>query len=125
MQAVVTQITPHEAHFALVRAGKVVTAWRVTSRTQISVSHDLTPALVHGDLLASVNVSRGTRSEHVVLQLSPTGARAPISLDAKVVFGDAGAVAVTALRIGSDGRLYQLRTSPKTGLTIASYSLGR
>jgi hypothetical protein len=126
MHAIATQITPHETHFALVdRAGKVVKAWRVTSRTQVSVSFDLTPTLVHGDLVASVDVSRSTRSEHVVLRLSPTGARAQISLNAKAVFGDAGAPTVTALRIGPDGRLFQLRTSPKTGLAIASYSLGR
>jgi hypothetical protein len=126
LHLVATQVGPHEAHFALVdRAGKVVKAWRVTSRTQIFFSQGLTPALVHGDLVASVDVSRGTRSDHVVLRLSPSGARAQLSLGAKAVFGDAGAPAVTALRIGPDGRLYQLRTSPKTGLVIASYLLGR
>jgi hypothetical protein len=126
VHAIATQVTPHDVHFALVdRAAKVVKAWRVTSRTQVSVSFDLTPMIVHGDLVAAVDVSRGTRSEHVVLRLSPAGARARISLDAKAVFGDAGASAVTALRIGPDGRLYQLRTNPKTGLAIASYSLGR
>ena len=31
---------------------------------------------------------------------------------------------VSPLRIGRDGRLYQLRTDIKTGATIAAYSLG-
>ena len=126
LHVVSTQIGPHEAHFALVdKKATIVKAWKVTSRTQILVSRDLTSALVRGDLVAAADVSRGARLQHVVLRLSPTGVRAQISLDAKAVWGAGGAETVTALKVGSDGRLYQLRTSPKTGLAIASYSLGR
>jgi hypothetical protein len=126
LHVVATQVGPREAHFALAdKKGAIAKAWKVTSRTQILVSHGLTPALVRGDLVAAVDVSRGARFEHVVVRLSPTGARAQISLDARALWGAGGAETVTALRVGSDGRLYQLRTSPKTGLAIASYSLGR
>ena len=58
------------------------------------------------------------------MRLSPTGMRKRFSLDAKTVWGDNGDQPVAALRIGSDGRLYQLRTNPKTGASIARYSLG-
>ena len=34
------------------------------------------------------------------------------------------AASMTPLRIGPDGRLYQLRTNPKTGMSIARYSVG-
>jgi hypothetical protein len=126
LHLVSTQVGPREAHFALVdRRGTIVRAWKVTSRTQIVVSRGLTSALVRGDLVGAVDFTGGARVEHVVLRLSSTGARAQISLDAKALWGAGGAETVTALRVGSDGRLYQLRTSPKTGLAIASYSLGR
>jgi hypothetical protein len=46
------------------------------------------------------------------------------ALDARVVFGDSNTY-TAPLRIGPDGRLYQLRTEPKTGASVARYSLGR
>ncbi|HEX6679152.1 MAG TPA: hypothetical protein VF063_00770 [Gaiellaceae bacterium] len=126
LHLVATQVGSHEAHYALVdKKRTIVKAWKVTSRTQILASPSLTPALVRGDLVAAVDVSRGTRLQHIVLRLSPSGARAQISVDAKAVYGAGGAETVTALKVGSDGRLYQLRTNPKTGLAVASYSLGR
>jgi len=116
LHLVATQVGPHEAHFALVdRKGKVVKAWRVTSRTQITVSRALTPALVGGDLVAAVDVSRGARTEHVVLRLSARGMQTLRSLDGTA----------TATRVGRDGRVYQLVASPKTGVRVARYSLGR
>src|SRR5437764_968113 len=116
--------------FALVdRSRKVVRAWRVLSKTPLALAQrTLTPALVGGDLVVELDVSRQVRStlrsEHVVMRLSPTGMRKRFSLDAKTVWGDNGDQPVAALRIGSDGRLYQLRTNPKTGASIARYSLG-
>ena len=116
LHLVATQIGPHEAHFALVdQKGTILKAWRVTSRTQITVSRALTPALVHGDLVAAVDASRGARSEHVVLRLSARGMQALSSL----------AGTATTTRVGPDGRIYQLVASPKAGVRIASYALGR
>jgi hypothetical protein len=129
MHLVASQVGTHEIHFALVdRSHQVVRAWRIRSKTPAALGRrTLTPALVGGDLVAQIDVSRqlkGTfRWEHVVMRLSPTGTRDRFSLDAKAVWGDDGAESITALRIGADGRLYQLRTNPKTGLRIARFSL--
>jgi len=115
LHLVATQVGPREAHFALVdHAGTIVKAWRVTSRTRITVSRALTPALVNGDLVAAVDASRGASTDHVVLRLSAHGTRAVRSLDGTMT-----------TRVGPDGRLYQLVASPKTGVRIARYSLGR
>jgi hypothetical protein len=123
MHVITTQIGPHEAHFALVdRSQRVVRAWRVTSRTPIGVPLGFVATFLGGDLVAAVDVSSHTRAEHVVLRLSAHGLGTLRSLDAKAVFGGEG---TAGLRIGPDGRLYQLRTNPKTGLSVARYSLGR
>ena len=131
LHLVSSQLGVHEVHFALVdRSGKVVRAWRVRSKTPVTlVPRALTPTLVGGDLVVQLDASRQVNGkfhwEHVVMRLSSTGTRERFSLDAKAVWGDDGAEPITALRIGSGGRLYQLQTNPKTGLRIASYSLGR
>jgi len=129
LHLVSTQLGLHEVHFALVdRSHKVVRAWRVTSKTQIELGQRaLTPALVGGVLVVELDVSRQVASkfEHMVMRLAPNGMRQSFSLDAKAVWGDDGAEAITALRVGSDGRLYQLRTNPKSGASIARYSLAR
>ena len=131
LHLVSTQLGLHEVHFALVdRSHKVVRAWRVTSRTQIELpQRALTPALVGGVLVVQLDVSRQVEGkflfEHMVMRLAPNGMRRSFSLDAKAVWGDDGAEAVTALRVGSDGRLYQLRTNPKSGASVARYSLAR
>jgi hypothetical protein len=131
MHLVTSQLGVHEVHFALAdKSHRVVRAWRVRSKTAIALAQRaLTPALVGGELVVQVDVSRQAKSkflwEHVVMRLAPNGTRQRFSLDAKAVWGDDGAEPITALRIGSDGRLYQLRTNPKTGASVARYSLGR
>jgi hypothetical protein len=63
--------------------------------------------------------------ERVILRLSSKGAtQRPFALDARAVFGD-GDTYTAPLRVGPDGRLYQLRTDPKTGASVARYSLRR
>lgn len=115
LHLVATQVGPHEVHFALVdQNDTIVKAWRVTSSTQIAVSRALTPALVNGNLVAAVDASRGARTEHVVLRLSAHGMQALRSLDG-----------TATTRVGPGGRIYQLVASPKTGVRIARYSLGR
>jgi hypothetical protein len=126
---IASQLGVHEVHFAVVdRSHKVVRAWRVTSRTRLTPG-TLTPALVNGGLVVQLDVSRQTKGaflwEQQVLRLAPSGSRASFSLDAKAVCCNDGAGAITTLRVASDGRLYQLRTNPKTGASIARYSLGR
>jgi len=129
LHLIANQLGPHEVHFALVdRAHKVVRAWRVTSRTPLTPDRAFTPALVSGALVVELDASRQTRGaflwEHQVLRLAPSGSRASFSLDAKAVCCNDGAVPMTPLRIASDGGLYQLRTNPKTGASVARYSLG-
>jgi hypothetical protein len=115
---------PHEARYALVdRHGHVVRAWRVLSRTDINFDYT-TPELVGRDLVVVLDATAQTRGEfkweHVVLRLGPNGAREHFSL-ARAVWGDS---LLADLRVGPDGRLYQLATSPTTGIVISRYSLG-
>jgi hypothetical protein len=87
----------------------------------------LTPAIVGRDLVVPLDASRQTKSaflwEHQVLRLSANGSRVSFSVDAKALCCNDGTGALTPLRVASDGRLYQLRTNPKTGASIARYSL--
>ncbi len=124
-----TQVSAHEVHFALVdRAHAVVRAWRIRSRTTLGLER-ITPAIVGGDLVVALSLTREGkpfRWQDVVLRLTPTGAaRARLTLDPRGVWDPDGSTARTTTRIAADGRLYQLRTSPTTGLTVARYSLGR
>ena len=85
----------------------------------------------HAELLrAQVEGRSGERrvrrwlSEHLILRLGQSGASKRFSLDANAVCCYDGTGASTLLRVASDGRLYQLRTDPKTGARVARYSLG-
>jgi hypothetical protein len=125
LHLVASQVGPREAHFALVdRSHAVVRAWRVRSRSALTLDQRaLTPALVRGELVAQLDFPQRAKLEHQVLRLTPTGIGKSLALDAHTVWGDDGAASVTALRVGPDGKLYQLRTNPKTGVSIARYSL--
>jgi hypothetical protein len=114
---------PREARFALVdRRGRVVRAWRVVSRTDINSGY-ATPELVGGDPVAVLDVTAQTKAgfkwEELVLRLGPKGTKARFSLR-HAVFGDN---ILADVRIGPDGNVYQLASSPQTGVTISRYSL--
>jgi hypothetical protein len=118
------ETAPHEARYALIDArGRLVRAWRVFSRTDLGGTL-LTPQLVGGDLVVALGVTAGVgataKSEYIVLRLGRQGTRVRFSLVPRVW----GARLLTDLRVGPDGRLYQLSTSPATGVTISRYSLG-
>jgi hypothetical protein len=119
-----TQISEREIHFALVdRAHRVVRAWRVTSRTSLEVAR-LVPAVVGGDLVVGLGVYAGKRSETTILRLRPSGpTRARLTLDGRAVWDPDGTTARSTLRVEPDGRLYQLRTDPAKGVTVARYSV--
>ena len=128
MHLVANQLGSHEVHFALVdRAGKVVRAWRITSRTQLGLTPGvLTPSLVDGALVVQLDLSRrtGSPAEHMILRLGQSGATGkPFSLAANALCCYDAAGTSTPLRVAFDGRLYQLRTDPKTGARVARYSL--
>lgn len=116
--------SPHEARYALIdRHGRVVRAWRVLSRTDINFNYT-TPELVGHDLVVVLDATAQAKStfnwEYSVLRLGPHGMRTHFSLT-RAVWGDS---VLADLRIGPDGRLYQLGTSPTTGVVISRYSLG-
>jgi hypothetical protein len=118
------ETAPHEARYALIDAhGRLVRAWRVLSRTDLGGTL-LTPELLGGDLVVALGVTAGTgltaKSEYVVLRLGRQGPRVEFSLAPRVW----GSHLLTDLRVGPDGRLYQLSTSPATGIAISRYSLG-
>jgi hypothetical protein len=116
----VSELSLTVARFALVDgADRIVRAWRVTSASRLGPLGGA-PALVHGDLVVPLEVSRGARAERVILRLGPSGVRRSFSVAAHPVVGE---TTFAALRIAPDGRLYQLKTSLSAGASIVSYSL--
>jgi hypothetical protein len=116
---------PREVRCALVdRGGRIVRAWRVVSRTNINLD-DLfsTPALVGGDLVVVLQPSAGTppdfKWEYEVLRLGASGLRARFSLPIAAY----GEHLFAEIRVGPDGKLYQLASSPTTGVRVNRYSL--
>jgi hypothetical protein len=127
LRLLATQLSDHELHFALIdKAHKVVRAWRVRSKTAVAfATHALTPALVGGDLVVALDHSRQAFWEHEILRLTPAGQVRRFDLDARAAWDPDGSTVTTPLQVGADGRLYQLRSDPKTGMSIARYSLNR
>jgi hypothetical protein len=119
-----TQISDREIHFALIdRAHRVARAWRVTSRTNLELGR-LAPTVVGSDLVIALGVYAGKRSETTILRLGASGPpRRRLTLDARAVWDPDGTTARSTVRVGPDGRLYQLRTDPAKGVTVARYSL--
>jgi hypothetical protein len=112
-------VSPHEVRVTLGSR-----TWRIVSKTAINFTGYYTPDLVRGDPVIVLDVTAGTpgrnwKWEYEVLRLTPHGARIEFSLR-RAVFGDN---LFADLRIGRDGTLYQLASSPKTGVKIERYSL--
>jgi hypothetical protein len=119
-----TQVSQREIHFALIDgARRVVRAWRVKSRTSLELGH-LVPTVVGADLVVGVGVYQGNKSETMILRLSSSGVtRTRLALDARAVWDPDGTTARSTVRVGPDGRLYQLRTDPVKGVSVARYSV--
>jgi hypothetical protein len=119
-------ISNHRKEFSLLdKAGDVVRAWRVTSRSTLWLTLTTT-GMLGRDLVATVDVTReiGPKHlhEHLILRMGSAGeTRARLALDPHVISGVD--VPITDLRVGPDGHFYQLRVSPETGVSIARYSL--
>jgi hypothetical protein len=113
---------PREARYALFRGDRLVRAWRVVSGTDINFDY-FTPELVGGDLVVALDTTKATQAgfkwEYSVLRLGPRGLKARLSLP-RAVYGDN---LLADLRLGPDGKLYQLASSPDEGVTINRYSL--
>lgn len=112
---------PHEARYALVdRRGRLVRAWRVLSRSELNF-HMTVPDLVGGDPVIALDFrpqGAGGGWEYEVLRLGPHRV-VRFSLS-RQVWGDLNVM--PDLRVGRDGRLYQLASSPTAGVTISRYS---
>ena len=108
--------------FALIdRHGSVVRSWRIFSRSAITEARTLDvigrePVVV----LDIQNLKRRPVAwDYVVLRLGTRGTT-QVSLR-HAVYGDN---LLPDLRVGPDGALYQLSSSPSTGVEISRYSLG-
>lgn len=113
-------VSPHEVRVTLGSR-----TWRIVSKTAINFTGYYTPDLVRGDPVIVLDVTAGTpgqnwKWEYEVLRLTSRGASVQFSLR-REVFGDN---LFADLRVGPDGALYQLASSPKTGVAIYRYSLG-
>ena len=112
---------PNEMRFALVdRIDRVVRAWRILSGTRIA-PNATTPELVGNDLVVVLDVTariKGAfRWEYLVLRLGPTGTRFSLR---RTIYGDN---LLADVRVGPDGRIYQLGSSPATGARIERFAL--
>jgi hypothetical protein len=117
-------MAPHELRYALVdRHDRVVRSWRILSRTELNF-HLTVPELVGADPVIVLDFVKGPGAqnlwEYEVLRLGRHGTRARFAL-AHATFGSD---VLPDLRVGPDGKLYQLATSLKDGVTISRYSLG-
>jgi hypothetical protein len=118
-------MAPHELRYALIdRRDRVVRAWRILSATEMNFRRLVVPDLVGGDPVVVVDFFDGQDSrstwEYEVLRLGRHGTTARFSLS-HATFGDD---LLPDLRVGPDGKLYQLATSVKDGVVISRFSLG-
>jgi hypothetical protein len=115
---------PREVRVALIgRNGQALRAWRIVSRTDVNFGY-ATAELVGGDPVLVLDVTAGSapsfKWEYQVVRLGPRGVRAQFSLR-RAVYGDN---ILADVRIGPDGKLYQLASSPASGVVISRFSLG-
>jgi hypothetical protein len=118
-------VTEHRAEFVLIGPdGAALRGWRITSDSQDWLALD-SADLVGNDLVVvgSMMHTAGTKVlgyEYVTLRITPAGRIVTqILTDARAVWGDLPAQP----RVGPDGALYELRTSPTAGVQIYRYAL--
>lgn len=109
------------------RAGTAEHTWQVTSDSELGTDHGAHAAIVGDDVVVALSLSHqsGARFDYdvVVLRLplaGPLRYRLTLEPPARAVFGEY----LTALRVGPDGAMYQLRSSRTSGVTIARYAMG-
>ena len=112
----------HSVRFALLdRHGSVVRSWRIYSRSAIAGARALD--VIGRDPVVVLDIQNLKRRpvlwDYVVLRLEPHGA-VRVSLR-HAVYDDN---LLPDLRVGPDGALYQLSSSPSSGVEISHYLLG-
>jgi Tol biopolymer transport system component len=112
---------PHDLRYALVdRQDRVVRSWRILSKTDMNF-HLTVPERAGGDPVVVIDfLDSDQKWDYEVLRLGAHGTRARFSLSHSVW----GSSVLPDLRVGPDGSLYQLSTSPEAGIVISRYSLG-
>jgi hypothetical protein len=112
-------IAAREVRYALVdRRGHVARAWRILSDADINLHLTVTDS-VEGDPIVYLDREDGGAPGYEILRLGRHGLRDRFSLP-RALWGD---TALPDLRIGPDGKLYALATSPQTGVAVARYAL--
>jgi hypothetical protein len=122
-----THVSAHERHVTLNdHAGQPLRGWRITSQTNLGAL-GATPALVGGDPVVVVETTKQTTAkflyEFQVLRLTRAGGTSVRFATDPAIRAQWGDPPFTGVRVGPDGQLYQLRTSPTRGVDIARYSL--
>jgi hypothetical protein len=116
----------HSVSFTLLdRRGSIVRSWRIFSRSAITEARALDSLGRDPVVVLDIQKQKSQPVPHVlwdyvVLRLGPRGA-VRVALR-HAVYGDN---LLPDLRVGSDGALYQLSSSPSSGVEISRYSLGR
>jgi hypothetical protein len=113
-------VAAHEVRYALVdRRGHVARAWRILSEADIDLHLTVTDA-VAGDPIVYLDLyGDGRGPGYEILRLGRNGLRDRFSLP-RALWGD---TAMPDLRVGPDGKLYALATSPQSGVAVARYAL--
>lgn len=111
---------PREWRFAIVnRYGRLLHAWRITSKTAIGGFY-LWPQLLKGSVVADLAPLAGPGTlEHFFVRLDGKGLDAKASVPYRIF----DVCDFTDVRVGPDGKVYALATSPKTGIVIRRYTL--
>ena len=118
------QLAPRDWRAAVAtKGGNLRRTWRITSSNDLDLSLEAVPAMVDGDPLLVFDVYDIPSHvlEHLVVRLAAGGGiRDRFSIGRGSYRG--GHV-VSQIRVGADGRLYQLLSDPAWGLKIAQYSV--
>jgi hypothetical protein len=114
----------HSVGFSLTnRRGSVVWTWRIFSRSAITDYRAL--AVVSREPVVLLDIQHAAATsvawDYVVLRLGSGGTVPRVTLR-HAVYGDN---LLPDVRRGPDGAVYQLASSPKTGVGVSRYSLGR
>lgn len=115
--------SPRDARFAVLdRYGRLIRSWRVASKSSIPVGYFFSPQLLNRGVVAEFLKSAGPGKslEHFVIRLGNKGLDGKASLPYRLWGGQDS----SDLRIGPNGKIYALSTSPKTGVVVRRYNLG-
>lgn len=111
-------MAPHELRYALIDArGRVIRSWRIVSKSELNF-HQTAPDLAGGDPVVLVDFIGQSTTEYEAIRLGQHD-ESVITLP-RAVWGD---TYLPDVRVGPDGKLYELATSPATGVSIGRYSL--